>query len=372
MRVLLNTKPSLLYNKTGVGYYVFSLYRELLKSGIDVIPTLDAESKTLIGSLSKMSSLPRKILGEWYSTFAQRMGDLLISLLSSEKASFDIYHETSLDPMPDTGTRSICTVYDLSFFSCPELLPEDFVRRARSDMSRNISIADRIIVISDFVRDEVMRFIDIPEEKIDVIPLAAAAIPAGHEVNVSKAVSRKSAAKDYILYVGTIDPRKNLKTLIRAFREINLKYGIALVIAGGSGWRYEDILSYPEELGIRDDVIFTGYVDEKTLQGLYDNALAFVYPSLYEGFGLPPLEAMACGVPVVISAIPSLVEVAGDAALFFSPQDHKELADKLSLLLSSATLRRQQRAKGLARASEYSWEKVAASTIQTYRRALER
>jgi glycosyltransferase involved in cell wall biosynthesis len=183
-------------------------------------------------------------------------------------------------------------------------------------------------------------------------------------------VRLKFTTKDYLLYVGTVDPRKNLKTLIRAFREINVKYGLALVIAGGSGWRYGDIVSFPEELGIKDDVVFTGYVDEETLLDLYNNALAFVYPSLYEGFGLPPLEAMACGVPVIVSNIPPLIEVAGDAALSFSPHDHEELAGLLDKLISSPSLRSDMIKKGTTRAKDYSWKRVAESTMRTYGRVL--
>jgi glycosyltransferase involved in cell wall biosynthesis len=169
-----------------------------------------------------------------------------------------------------------------------------------------------------------------------------------------------------------VEPRKNLKVLIKAFGAMRTKRNISLIIAGGFSYLYDDIISYPEELGLGDDVIFTGYVDEGTLLHLYNRALVFVYPSLYEGFGLPPLEAMSCGAPVIVSDIPPLREITGDAAMVFSPKDHEDLADKMSALLSSEQLRVEQREKGLARVREYSWEKVAGLTVRTYAKALER
>jgi glycosyltransferase involved in cell wall biosynthesis len=145
---------------------------------------------------------------------------------------------------------------------------------------------------------------------------------------------------------------------------------VALVLAGGKGWLCDDILEIPRRLGIGDDVIFTGYVTEEELLYLYNSASAVVYPSLYEGFGLPVVEAMACGAPLIISDIPSLKEVAEDAALSFQPDDHEALASLLERVLWSESLRDDLRQRGLRRAADYSWERVAAMTIAAYRRAL--
>lgn len=376
MRVLLNTKPLILSNKTGVGYYTFNLYSELLRSGIDVIPTLDITSQTLVSSLSKVSSQMRRLTGKWYPSFVRYIGDALISRLSKKEGNtpfFDIYHETSLDPMPEIKTKSVCNLYDLSFMNCTEFLPGDFVKNARTNVTKNVLTAKRIIVNSQFVKNETMNLVKVPEEKIEVIPLAPSSIYYRLDELTSKPESvRRFTEKDYVLYVGTVEPRKNLKILMKAFRIIKTKYNLSLIIAGGLGWLYDDIISYPEALGIKGDVIFTHYVDEKTLLYLYNYALVFVYPSLYEGFGLPPLEAMACGLPVIISNIPPLTEVAGDAAITFNPKDHEELADVIDKILSSGSLRSEMIQKGIQRAKEYSWEKVAASTIQAYTKVLER
>jgi len=217
-----------------------------------------------------------------------------------------------------------------------------------------------------------MNLLNLTEDKVDLIPLAPSSSFHLIEKHPSKPKQvKRFTIKDYILYVGTVEPRKGLKTLIRAFRETREKYDLSLVIAGGLGWLYSDIISYPKELGIDGDVIFTKYFDESSLFHLYRHASVFVYPSLYEGFGLPPLEAMTCGTPVIISDIPPLREVAGEAAITFTPEDHEALADVLDKVLSSESLRMELIHKGLQRAMEYSWQKVAAATVQTYRKALE-
>ncbi|GAB4419842.1 MAG: glycosyltransferase family 1 protein [Thermodesulfovibrionales bacterium] len=299
---------------------------------------------------------------------------MLIGLLKSESGntSYDIYHETSLAQMPEFAGKKIMNLYDLSFLSCPEFLVKDFAHYARENVKRNVLFADRIIVNTGFIKGEALNFLRIPEEKIDVIPLAPSSIYC--LIGEYKAKPRKITKltkKDYILYVGTVEPRKNLKILIRAFKEIRERYDTSLVIAGRLGWLYDDIVKYPEELGIREDVIFTGYVDEESLLYLYNHASVFVYPSLYEGFGLPPLEAMACGTPVIISEIPPLKEVAGDAAIAFNPKDHEELAGKIETVISSDTLRSDMIQRGFERVKGYSWSKTAALTIETYKRAIE-
>ena len=146
MRVLLNTKPSLLSNKTGVGCYVLNLYKELLKSGIEVVPTLDTRAGALVCSLSKASSRLREYLGKWYPSSVSKVGDALVSRLSlrrEDRSRFDIYHETSVDRLPEMHVRRIRTIYDLSFVSCPEFLTESFAMNAARNITKNISAVER-------------------------------------------------------------------------------------------------------------------------------------------------------------------------------------------------------------------------------------
>jgi len=374
MRVLLNTKLLMSCNKAGIGSYVFNLYKELLKAGIDVVPTMSKESFSLVSSIGSASSRLRATLGRYYPPFIRRVSDAVYRYLyqkDTRVSAYDIYHETNLELMPAIHVKSVCNIYDLSFLHFPEFFLEGFAERAGTIVSANAAAAERIIVNTHFIKEEVRDMLKVPDVKIDVIPLAASDFYCeGRDSSVRPETVKKYTDKDYILYVGTVEPRKNLKTLIRAYKDLKAKCDVALVIAGGLGWLYDDVVAYPGKLGLREDVIFTNYIDDGTLRSLYDHASVFVYPSFYEGFGIPPLEAMTCGVPAVISDIPSLREVAGDASLFFRPADHEELAHEVGRLLSSESLRTEMKQRGLQKAKEYSWRRVAAETIRTYEKAL--
>jgi len=374
VRILLNTKMLMCAHKSGIGYYVFNLRKELLKAGVDVVPTLDDRSVSLMSSVGKTSARLRASFGKFYPPFIKRVGEAAYRYLHKKDtavSAYDLYHETSLEPMPVIQTRSVCSIYDLSVMRFPGFFPEDFAERALRNMIKNASEARRIIVNTSFIREEVREILKVPDERIDVIPLAASDF-CGEVLHPSVRSEdiKKFTEKDYVLFVGTVEPRKNLKTLIKAFKEVRAKHDVALIIAGGFGWLYDDIISYPEKLGLGKDVIFTKYVDERTILSLYQFASVFVYPSVYEGFGMPPLEAMACGAPVVVSDIPPHREVSGDAALYFTSEDHGALSDAIVRLLSSESLRTEMRQRGLRKANEYSWRRVAADTIRTYEKAL--
>lgn len=378
MRILLNTKPSLLSQKTGIGYYVFNLYKELIKLNVDVTPTINKTSNDFLGFLSRLSCHLRQSFGKFYpNSLVRFIGDFLInrSNLSSAKTSaFDIYHETSLDQIPEINANIIFTLQDtIPFINDYQIsYDKNFINYAQTNIRANTHKAKRIIVTTNFVKEEAIITLKIAEDKLDIIPLAPSSFfSLSKNSFMTKKNLKNITQKEYILYVGTVEPRKNLRTLIRSFKEIRNRYDISLVIAGRLVYPSDDIVSYPNKLGINKDVIFTGYVDEETLFHLYNNAKIFIFPSLYEGFGLPPLEAMACGTPVIISDIPPLKEIAGEAALTFDPKDFEELTENIRKILDSESLQNDMIKKGLHRVNEYSWEKTAALTIQTYKKALE-
>jgi glycosyltransferase involved in cell wall biosynthesis len=175
----------------------------------------------------------------------------------------------------------------------------------------------------------------------------------------------------FVLFLGTLEPRKNLTTLIEAFARTGMvRQGIKLVIAGGKGWYYQEIFKRVEELDLAGAVRFPGFVPDAELPLWYNAATVFVYPSLYEGFGMPLLEAMACGTPVIGSDASCLPEVVGDAGLLISPHDVEGLADSLERLLTDAGRWADLSQQGRARASAYAWEATAAATVASYRRAL--
>jgi glycosyltransferase involved in cell wall biosynthesis len=170
----------------------------------------------------------------------------------------------------------------------------------------------------------------------------------------------------FILFVGTLEPRKNIIRLLEAYARIKDKLPHKLVIAGTKGWLYQPIFEAVKRLSLRNNVIFLGYVDDGNLPALYNLADLFVYPSIYEGFGLPVLEAMACGIPVITSNVSSLPEVAGDAAVLVDPYNVKELAGAMKHVLTNASLRKQVINKGFQQAKNFSWKKCARETLKVY------
>jgi glycosyltransferase involved in cell wall biosynthesis len=171
--------------------------------------------------------------------------------------------------------------------------------------------------------------------------------------------------KSYILYVGTLQPRKNIPVLVDAFYDILKEYpDYKLVIAGKKGWLYEDIFSYVEKRNLQGSVLFPGFVSDEMLAQLYAHAACYVLPSLYEGFGIPILEAMSCGCPVIASYASSLPEVGGEACLYFDPQNPKELADKMRIILSDTSIRKEYVKKGKKQVQQFSWDTCGKETLE--------
>jgi len=225
------------------------------------------------------------------------------------------------------------------------------------------------------VRREIVEHLRVSNEKISTIPAAARSIfkplPAARTVESRK---RLGVEDEFLLFVGTIEPRKNLVTLLNAYRELlsATKQRPQLVIAGKKGWLTEEVFSTVKELGIEKRVCFTGYLSDSDLCALYSSCRLFIYPSIYEGFGLPPLEAMACGAPVITSAIPSISEVVGNAAELVAPGSVDGLAQSLARLLEDEPGRERLSQAGLNRAREFSWDHTARLMLEVYREASER
>jgi len=269
--------------------------------------------------------------------------------------------------------KSVFTLHDLIFIFHPEThkpLNRWFLTLM---MPRFLRAADAVIAVSECTKRDAIRFYGIPEEKITVIyeGVNPRFRPASPET-IAAVRARYNLPEHFILYVGTIEPRKNLTALLEAFHYLLATHDLRLVIVGKKGWLYEGFFRRLRELGLEDRVIFTGYVPDEDLPAIYSAADLFVFPSLYEGFGLPVLEAMACGVPVICSNTSSLPEVAGDAALLVDPADVWALAGAMEQALTDEHLRSELMAKGLERARWFTWEKAAAKTLEVYRGVLGR
>lgn len=264
----------------------------------------------------------------------------------------------------------LVTVYDLSFLLFPESF-RPWNRLYLSTFTRlSVKKAHRVIAISENTKKDLVRLLGAEEDKIRVTYCGCdetlRALPS-QEVDSFR--RRKGLPERFVLFLGTIEPRKNLVRLLEAFRKIK-KEGVKLVLAGGLGWGYEPVMAAIENLGLQGDVVLPGFIPQEEKVYWYNAAEVFVYPSLYEGFGLPPLEAMACGTPVIVSRAASLPEVVGDGGLLVDPTNPEAIAEALSRLLANPQEREKLREKGLQRAKMFSWERMARETVKIYREAL--
>jgi glycosyltransferase involved in cell wall biosynthesis len=286
----------------------------------------------------------------------------------------DVFHglDQSGIPLFFKGGKYVVTVHDV----IPLALPWAFSPRHRwilaTALTRIRKQAEMVIVPSTAVAEDVMHHLHVERERITVIPMGCAPHfqPSREPAPAAAIRQRYELPERYVLFVGTLEPRKNVKTLLQAFAQVVAETpqdGLRLVIAGGEGWGGEDYQATVGALKLRDYVHFTGYVEDDDLPELYRGALLFVYPSLYEGFGLPVLEAMACGTPVITSNCTSLPEVAGDAALLIDPTQPELLAAAIASVMHDGELRQSLRAKGLARAGAFTWDAVAEQTLALYR-----
>lgn len=287
----------------------------------------------------------------------------------------DLLHVQYTAP-PLTPCPIVSTIHDLAF----EHLPETFKRRSwmqlRLTVRHTARRAAHIITVSDYSRRDIIETYKVEPERISSIRLAAPTnfAPVEDERKLRHVRERYDIEGEYILAVGSIQPRKNLVRLIAAYADLRRARPQAklpqLVLVGKRAWLYGETLRAVEEYGLSGLTVFTGYVSEADLQALYTGALCFVYPSYFEGFGLPPLEAMQCGAPVVVGNRTSLPEVVGDAGLLVDPFDERALRSAIERLIDDDSLRKELRAKGLERARKFSWRDTARQTLKAYERAV--
>ena len=270
--------------------------------------------------------------------------------------------------------KAVVTVYDLSFLRFPEVFNRSNRFYLGTFTPRSLRRADRVITISESTRQDVIDLCGVAPERVTPILLAADErfTPASPEA-VAAFRERHGLPERYILYMGTLEPRKNVETLVKAYARLREQGSDdhILVLAGGKGWQYDSIFEQVRALGLTDSVRFPGFVpaDEQALW--YSSATVFAFPSRYEGFGLPLLEAMACGTPVVSSWASSLPEVVGDAGLLVDPSDADGLCGALRTLMEDEPQRQAFAAAGLVRARTFSWQRMASETVQVYREVLQ-
>lgn len=284
----------------------------------------------------------------------------------------DITHFFNYILPPGVEGRTVVTVHDMVYKAFPETV------RGRTRLMLNMGLkssmerADRIVTDSEFSKSEIIKYFPEHEGKIRVVPCGVNSemfSPCTDSGRIEEVRSSLGISGDYFLYLGTIEPRKNLERLIMAYGHFIEESGEGapeLVLAGGKGWLYDGIFARVRSMGLENKVIFTKYVPSEDMAPLMSGALAFVFPSLYEGFGMPPLEAMSCGTPVLCSGAASLPEVTGDCAVICDPYSVRSITAGLRKLYRDSGLRRELSTKGLERAKDFTWERSAEMLMEIY------
>jgi glycosyltransferase involved in cell wall biosynthesis len=362
--------------KTGVGHYTFELACALAQvaseSNFEVVypsnlPPAIAEpddSRSLPANL-KIKRVRVGPLGRyWWSTGLPRY---------VRSSGIELFHGTNYDVPPWRQCATVLTIHDLSLLIHPETHEKRRVSRSRRRLPLMARSANAVIVPTETVRGEVCEHLGLSAEKVFAVPESARACFKPMELGATEIVRRRlGIGVDFLLTVGTIEPRKNLQTLVDAFEEVTAAQSyptLQLVIAGSRGWLSEPFFEALEKSPMRKRIVVTEYLNDEELRTLYSSCRGFVYPSIYEGFGLPPLEAMACGAPVITSRIPALEETTGGAAILIEPTNVQALAGAIIDLLEGDELRSRLSALGRSRAAEFTWERTARLTLDVYEKA---
>ena len=368
MRIGLDGMP-LAQLRTGVGTYTFELARALAAAApqdefelISPLPydeTVPSDAAT--ANLTLIHSRPNILQRRWWTVG-------LPSYL--RRHPVDLFHGTNYEVPLRARCPTVVTIHDLSLLLHSSTHEARAVRRARLLLPLMARQAKLIITPSEQVRGEVCEHLKIAPDKVFATPLAPRSSFTPMALEETVAVRQRLEIQDeFLLFVGTVEPRKNLSTLLNAFAEVLRTTDLhpQLVVAGKVGWKVNDVLAQARASSIQDRVRLLGFVSDEDLRALCSSCAAFVYPSIYEGFGLPPLEAMACGAPVIASRVPSIKE---SVARIVSATDSEKLAAAMVELLTDHQTRRTLSERGLNHAQSFSWQRTAALTREVYKRAL--
>jgi glycosyltransferase involved in cell wall biosynthesis len=359
MQILIDATPLLLRSagvKNYTYYWIQSLWQQARNERVLTFPAF-ASLSPLNHERSMGSSMQTYLhLGRVFAANALPA----LPLLHWTMPKADVFHVSNQIRFPPKDVKLTATIYDMTCRLMPELHTAANIRADESLAKNVLGRADRLIAISENTKADAVRLAGLNAERIDVIYPGVPEVYFGAQARPSE--------RPYVLYVGTIEPRKNVDTLLDAWRGFRFQGDFDLVIAGASGWAAEKTLA---RLASRPGgVRYLGYVAEDELPGLMAGASAFIYPSLYEGFGFPVAQAMAAGVPVITSNTSCLPEVAGEGALLVDPRSAEEIKAAMETLVTSPDLRQKLRTAGVARAlSEYRWEICARKSLEFFRRA---
>ena len=353
-------RKSSLPNRVGSSEFCFQLLTALSK--------IDKNNEYFVYLPKKPSSdMPPETKNWRYVVFSSKLWTLLglSRKLFSNRNKIDVFFSPTHYLPFYVPFLSVISILDVSYLHFPKLFKKKDLYQLKFWGRFSIGKASKIITISKSTKHDIIKAYNVSEKKVTVVyPGIKQVSGIQYRVLSMSDLSKKFGIdRDYILFVGTLQPRKNVEKLIEAFSVIKKK-DLQLVIVGKKGWMYEDILNAPEKYGVTDRVKFLDFVTDEDLPSFYKNAICFVLPSLYEGFGLPILEAMKYGCPVLTSNVSSLPEAGGDAALYFDPQDVEDIAKKINQVISDENLRSEMIKKGYQQVKKFSWEKTAKETLK--------
>ena len=364
MRIVINCRSFSKKQFTGIGRYASSLVASLSE--------IDTNNRYLLYTTRGWSEVKSKITRRDASNFAVKF-DWLRRGAAKTVGAVDIYHAPSPEVPPDIDARFVVTVHDLIYKTYPQGHTQETLALSEAQFQSFIPRAARIICSSRSTQDDVHRYFPAVKSKTCYIYQGVDtnffySLPHWEISSTRKMMRDKGIVEPFILFVGTIEPRKNLKGLLEAFARLKQKriFKGKLVVAGMIGWKGGGLTGLIEHLGIKDEVIFLGFIANDHLRALYNLAEVFVFPSFYEGFGYPILEAFSCGAAVVTSNMSSCPELAADAALTVDPADPDKIAQAIARVIQDAGLRNTLRQKALARAQGFNNQETARKTLRVY------
>lgn len=373
LKVAVNAS-SLLKPITGIGRYTYNLFSAMTKDDmcdVDFLYGL-SWSKKLVGPVNQYQRTYRAVNKKIpYVRTIARMAQKRVFGRRVKKEKYALYHEPNFLPV-SFDLPVITTIHDLSIIKYPDYHPVDRVAMFEKHLLGAIENSEYLITVSEFVKKEIVDMFGISAEKIVTTQLGVDDDFYPHDQGIVMNVldSYELRYKSYFLVVATLEPRKNFKLVIDAYIRLDnkIKEQYPLVIVGMRGWELNQIDKDIEKLKRMGCLRLLGYVSEEVLPMLYSSAKIFLYPSIYEGFGLPPLESMACGTPVITSNVSSLPEVVGDAGFMVSPYDDVGLYEKIIQLLEDERMLERLSQKSIDRARSFTWKQCAEQTVEVYRR----
>ena len=369
MRIGIDISP-ITTTRTGVGNYCHFLLRHLLAIAPEheFVGFSSGSARVDLGAMKtkvRHRHIPiptRAMYAVWTALRWPKVDEIL--------GGVDVYHATNFFLPPTRRAKRVLTIHDLAFLAMPELCSPAIVGPFSKGIRRFAAEADAILAYSESTKRDIVRLLDVDPKKIVAAPIAADPDlrPMPREAAQARLETQYGIKPPFLLFVGTLEPRKNVAGIIRAFSSIAGDIPHTLVLVGPEGWNAAAIIETIDRCRLEKRVVRPGFAPREDLPAFYSAADAFVFPTRYEGFGLPLLEAMTCGCPVITSDNSSVREVAGDAALYAPCDDIEAIASGIRRVIEDATLRESLVARGYAQISRFSWERCAQTTLEVYTR----